>query len=68
MDRQTQRTVSTILSLVGILMFIAPSFDIVPRNIGNFTGIALLLISGTLYALPKKTDEQDFTVFLGLRR
>ncbi len=59
MDRQIQRTVSTILSLVGILMFIAPSFDIVPRNIGNFTGTALLLISGTLYALPKKTDEPE---------
>jgi hypothetical protein len=54
MDRQTLRTLRPIIGVVAVLMFIAPSFDILPRNIGTFTGIALLMISGTLYALPKQ--------------
>lgn len=59
MDRQTLLTLRSIIGVVAVLMFIAPSFDILPRNIGTFTGIALLMISGTLYALPRpKGDDQ----------
>lgn len=55
MDSATQRAVSTVLSVVGILLFIAPSFSLIPRNLGSFLGIAAFLIAGVLYGLPKKS-------------
>ena len=59
MDRQTLLTLRPIIGVVAVLMFIAPSFDILPRNIGTFTGIALLMISGALYALPRPKNDED---------
>lgn len=58
MNRQTLRTLRPILGVVAVLLFIAPSFDILPRNIGTFAGIALLMISGTLYALPRGNGDR----------
>lgn len=59
MDRTTQRTVSTVLALVGVLMFIVPP-DLIRPDLARFLGIAFMVVSGGLYGLPK-TDAQDAT-------
>ena len=59
MTRQTARTLGPILGVVAVLFFIAPSFDILPRNISTFVGIALLMTSGALHALPKAARDEN---------
>jgi|GEM_PF-4264581 len=55
MTKEEARTVARILPIVGILLFIAPSFDILPRNIGNFLGIAAFILTGFFYAFPGRS-------------
>lgn len=48
-----------VLTAIGILCFIAgsPVFGFIPRSPANFAGIALLLISGLLWAIPGKKSD-----------
>jgi drug/metabolite transporter (DMT)-like permease len=47
------------LTVVGVLCFIAgsPAFGFIPRTPANFAGIALLLISGLCWAIPRKNAD-----------
>ena len=44
------RMVAQIMGIVTVLMFIAPSFNILPQNIGTFLGITAAMLTGTLWA------------------
>jgi hypothetical protein len=51
MNKQTANTVATILGVVGILFMMAMAFQIVPRNIGLFLGIASFIVAALVRTL-----------------
>ena len=57
MTRQRLRLVATLLSIIAAIAFIAPTFGILPRNIGIFIGIALTLTAGAAWGSLNRAQE-----------
>ena len=57
MTRRTVHMVATTLGVVATLFYIAPSFDILPRNIGTFMGIASGMVAGLLWGFSGRIEK-----------
>ncbi len=57
------QSVAMTLSIIGILLFIAPSFDVIPNKYGEFFGIAFMLFAGAawggFYSKNKKSKSES---------
>lgn len=51
MSRQTATLTARILGIVGVLFMLAMTFDILPRNIALFLGVACFVIAGGLWGM-----------------
>ena len=54
MTNQTTKTVTIILSTVGVLFFISTGFSLLPWNIAVFAGIACFIVVGMVKKLRKE--------------
>ena len=57
MSKRTVRSGAQLVSILGVLLVIAPSFDILRDNIGYFWGIAAFVVSGTLWGLSGRFES-----------
>jgi hypothetical protein len=59
MNRQATTTIALVLGAVGVLFFLAGVFDLLPQRYANFGGIASLVLSGLLWSIGGRAEDND---------
>lgn len=57
MTKRTVHTVAAALGVLAALFYIAPSFDILPKTIGAFLGIASGLVAGLFWGFSGPIEQ-----------